>query len=78
MPRIIYDARELCDILLIYGEAGGNASLALDLYRERYPNRNHPRNGRVITNAVQRVRDNQPVMTPWQIITIIFQKMFKA
>lgn len=32
------------------------------MYRERFPNRRHPRNARVITNAVQRLRDNRALV----------------
>lgn len=62
MARINYDARELCEMILLYGEARGNSVRALNLYRERFPNRMHPANGRVIVNALQRVRDNQPIV----------------
>lgn len=61
MARINYSSQELCDMVLLYGETRGNAARAFNLYRDRYPNRRHPANGRVIVNAVQRVRDNQPI-----------------
>lgn len=57
-----FDARELSDMLLIYGETRGNAAHALRLYRERFPSRRHPHNARVITAALQRVRENSPIV----------------
>ncbi|XP_047992219.1 uncharacterized protein LOC125230953 [Leguminivora glycinivorella] len=56
-----YTSQELCDMILLYGETRGNAARALNLYRERNPNRRHPANGRVIVNAVQCVRDDLPI-----------------
>lgn len=49
-------------MLMCYGEARGNASLALRLYQSRYPDARHPRDSRVITRAYQRILDNQPVV----------------
>lgn len=57
-----YDAREMCDMILLYGETHGNAAEALRLYRERYPNRRHPHNPRFLLGAVQRVRENRRIV----------------
>lgn len=42
MPRYLYTPREYTDMHYIYGECRGNAHLAAQLYRERYPDRRHP------------------------------------
>lgn len=44
------------------GEARGNASLALRIYRSRHPNVRHPADPRVITAAFQRVLENRPIV----------------
>lgn len=49
-------------MLMCYGEAQGNASLALNIYRARFPNARHPRDPRVIVRAFQRVSENQPAV----------------
>lgn len=48
-------------MLMCFGEARGNASRALRLYRERYPTSRAPADSRVITAAFQRVLENQPI-----------------
>ena len=63
MPRRVFSAREYGDMILLYGEAHGNASAALRLYRQRFPNREYPSDPRVITAAYQRVVENRPVAT---------------
>ncbi|CAG9786978.1 unnamed protein product [Diatraea saccharalis] len=47
---------------LCLGEARGNASLALRIYRERFPNVHHPGDSRTITAAFQRLLENQPIV----------------
>lgn len=50
-------------MILIYGECHGNACLTLKTYRERYGEpRVCPTNHRTILNAIQRVRENQPLI----------------
>ncbi|KAG6464549.1 hypothetical protein O3G_MSEX014594 [Manduca sexta] len=63
MPSIIYTSSEYTDMILIYGECHGNAALALRTYREKYGNsRSCPRNARTIVLAVQRIRENKPIV----------------
>ena len=45
-----YSNREYTDMILSLGACGGNASVAADHYRHRYPNRRHP-DRRVIQRA---------------------------
>lgn len=61
MPNQVFTAAELTDIVLLYDETQGNRARALRLYRERFPNRRHPHNSRVIVNAVQRLREDRPI-----------------
>lgn len=58
----MFSAREYGQMLMCYGEARGNASRALRIYRQRYPNHTHPSDPRIITAAHQRVLDNQPIV----------------
>ncbi|CAD0206154.1 unnamed protein product [Chrysodeixis includens] len=63
MPRATYTALEYTDMILIYGESQGNKALALRTYRERYGDtRTCPRNPRTIVLAVQRARENKPLV----------------
>lgn len=63
MPRYNYTAAEYTDMILIYGECHGNASLALRTYRERFGNtRVCPTNHRTIVQAVQRIRENKSLI----------------
>lgn len=63
MPRHYYSAAEYTDMILMYGECHQNAALTLRTYRERYGASRHcPTDVRTIINAVQRLRDNQPLM----------------
>lgn len=63
MPRATYTASEYTDMILTYGECLGNAALALRTYRERYgDSRTCPRNARTIVLAVQRARENKPLV----------------
>lgn len=57
-----FTAREDGQMLMVYGEARGNAALALRIYVERYPDARHPADSRVIMRAYQRVLNNQPVV----------------
>ncbi|KAF9791420.1 hypothetical protein SFRURICE_003595, partial [Spodoptera frugiperda] len=62
MPQpYVYSAREYGNMLMCLGEARGNASLALRIYRERHPNVRHPSDSRIITAAFQRVLENRPI-----------------
>ncbi|KAF9807702.1 hypothetical protein SFRURICE_006125 [Spodoptera frugiperda] len=62
MPQpYVYSAREYGNMLMCLGEARGNASLALRIYRERHPNVRHPSDSRTITAAFQRVLENRPI-----------------
>ncbi|KAF9796188.1 hypothetical protein SFRURICE_010197 [Spodoptera frugiperda] len=62
MPQpYVYSARDYGNMLMCLGEARGNASLALRIYRERHPNVRHPSDSRVITAAFQRVLENRPI-----------------
>lgn len=57
-----YSAAEYVDMVLIYGECHRNANQALRTYRDRYgETRRCPTNPRVITRAVQRIRDNRRI-----------------
>lgn len=58
----MFSAREYGQMLMCYGEARGNASQALRIYRQRYPNQLHPSDSRIITAAYQRVLDNLPIV----------------
>ncbi|CAG9796493.1 unnamed protein product [Diatraea saccharalis] len=49
-------------MVMCLGEARGNASLALRIYRERFPNVHHPGDSRTITAAFQRLLENQPIV----------------
>ena len=51
MPGYLFCAREYGDMIIMYGECHGNASAALRLYRERFPDRQHPADSRTITAA---------------------------
>ena len=57
----MYSAREYGNMLMCLGEALGNASLALRIYRNRFPNVRHPSDSRMITAAFQRVLENRPI-----------------
>lgn len=57
----MFSAREYGQMLMCYGEAGGNATRALRIYRDRYPNQHHPNDARTITAAYQRVLNNEPI-----------------
>lgn len=57
-----YTAEDYLNMIIIYGECHQNANLALRTYRERYgANRPCPVNSRVITNAMDRIRNNRRV-----------------
>lgn len=63
MPRFNYSAMEYTDMILIYGECQQNAALALRTYRQRYgDSRRCPVNSRTIVQAVQRIRENRPLV----------------
>ena len=62
MPGYMFSAREYGDMILMYGECHGNASAALRLDRERFPDRRHPADSRTITATYQRIIDNRPVV----------------
>ncbi|GBP34898.1 hypothetical protein EVAR_26487_1 [Eumeta japonica] len=49
-------------MIICYGEARGNARKALRIYVERYPDRRHPSDSRIITSAYQRVLENRPIV----------------
>jgi len=53
----LYTNTELADIHFMYGKADGNAELARQLYREKYPQRRVPCN-RVFSGVHQQLRDN--------------------
>lgn len=53
----LFSNTELVDMVLIYGEVGGNAVRAKELYRERFPNRRIP-DSRTFSNTVQHLRDH--------------------
>ena len=58
-----FTAEEYIDMILIYGECGQNGALAIQTYRERYgKTRRCPSDYRTFIKAVQRVRENQPVV----------------
>ncbi|CAK1595200.1 unnamed protein product [Parnassius mnemosyne] len=62
MPNAyVYNAREYGNMLMCLGEARGNASHALRIYRERFPTARHPADSRLITAAFQRVLENRPI-----------------
>ncbi|CAH2095684.1 unnamed protein product [Euphydryas editha] len=42
MPRFVYTPAEYAEMHFIYGQCGGNASEAAELYRARFPNARHP------------------------------------
>ncbi|CAH2092979.1 unnamed protein product [Euphydryas editha] len=42
MPRFVYTPAEYAEMHFIYGQCGGNASQAAELYRARFPNARHP------------------------------------
>ncbi|KAF9794881.1 hypothetical protein SFRURICE_005116 [Spodoptera frugiperda] len=53
MPQpYVYSAREYGNMLMCLGEARGNASLALRIYRERHPNVRHPSDSRKIARLL--------------------------
>lgn len=56
MAAHFYSNQELTDMLIIYGEAGGNSEEAARIYAQRFPNRVHPAPRR-FTNVMQRARD---------------------
>lgn len=57
----LYSSREYGAMLMCLGEALGNATEALRIYRNRHPNARHPSDSRIITNAYQRVLENRPI-----------------
>ncbi|CAK1554495.1 unnamed protein product [Leptosia nina] len=57
-----YSSREYANMLMCYGEARGNASHALRIYRERFPDVQHPSDSRQISTAFQRVLENKPIV----------------
>ncbi|KAI5641200.1 hypothetical protein NE865_06464 [Phthorimaea operculella] len=61
-PDAPFTAKEYADMLLCYGEAMGNATEALKLYVEKYPNRRHPSDPRVVEDMYQRVIENKPIV----------------
>uniref|UniRef100_A0A2H1VVW9 SFRICE_029183 n=1 Tax=Spodoptera frugiperda TaxID=7108 RepID=A0A2H1VVW9_SPOFR len=63
MLRHYYSAQEYTDMILMYCECHQNAALSLRTYLERYGASRHcPTVVRTIISAVQRLRDNQPLM----------------
>lgn len=48
-------------MILCYGEACRNISLALRIYRARFPYARHPVDSRRISSAHQRLPNNQPI-----------------
>ncbi|GBP14154.1 hypothetical protein EVAR_102819_1 [Eumeta japonica] len=44
-----FSAQEYGEMIMCYGEARGNAREALRIYVERYPDRRHPSDSRIIT-----------------------------
>lgn len=62
MPRPSnFSSRELADMILMYGEAGQIGRRAVTLNTERFPERRPPQDARVITRALQRVREDLPI-----------------
>lgn len=56
MDGFRYSNAEMHDMIMIYGEAHGNAAAAQRIYRERFPDRNTP-NPRTFTAISQRLRE---------------------
>ncbi|GBP15053.1 hypothetical protein EVAR_6693_1 [Eumeta japonica] len=56
-------AGEYGEMIMCYDEARGNASEALRIYVERYPDRQHPSDSCIITSAYQRVLKNRPIVS---------------
>lgn len=57
-----FSAREYGEMIMCYGEARGNSREALRIYVDRYPDRRHPSDSRIITGAYQRLLENQPIV----------------
>lgn len=60
-----YTAHELFDMILIYGETGGNALRTTRLYRERFPNRRAP-SYTCIVDVVFRVRETGRLLPTYE------------
>lgn len=56
-----YSNEELADMVMIYGEARGNAREATRIYAERYPNRNVP-DHRTFSSTYRRLRETGSVL----------------
>lgn len=62
MPPHRYTASEYADMILIYGECQQDAKAALKKYKEKYgATRTCPSNTRIITEALEKLRGNQPL-----------------
>jgi hypothetical protein len=59
----MYSAADYVEILIIYGECGGNARETPRVYAQRFPNRNHPDHKTILSVIARTVETDQIPMT---------------
>jgi len=58
-----FTAEEYTDMIICYGMAGQNASAAMRLYAERFPNRERHPSSKTILGCIQRARETGLLVT---------------
>ncbi|GAB1859756.1 DUF4817 domain-containing protein [Camponotus japonicus] len=58
-----YTAEEYTDMIICYGMAGENASAAMRLYAERFPNRERHPSNKTVLSCIQRARETGLLVT---------------